>query len=223
MKSVGLVVEKHWRFPLVACVLLLCGAAFAGGCSGSVEAISPSGIEAHELDALSDPETTPPGDIADREWSPGPTEDVAVCDDPSDETPAAGAPDTEASAQSVPATASPSRSGVDLVYFHTAQACGCMAEMGDVIKTAVHESFPEAINDNTVRFHSIISDDPANAYFVRMYGSQQFDLFIVTYDGGKAMATQVPEIWSLIGDNEAVATAVTARIADVLARSAQPS
>ena len=110
---------------------------------------------------------------------------------------------------------------VDLVYFHTGNACGCLAEVGDVIETAVRTHFPEEMEQKTVRFFSVISDDPANQHLVRMYESQAFDLFLVTYEGGEAQATQVYEIWSLLGDNEAIALTVKSRVADSLAQSAQ--
>lgn len=110
---------------------------------------------------------------------------------------------------------------VDLVYFHPADACGCLAEVGDVIETAVRTYFPEEMEQKTVRFFSVISDDPANQLLVRMYESQPFDLFLVTYEGDKAEATQVYEIWNLLGDNEAIALAVKSEVADCLAQSAQ--
>lgn len=91
-----------------------------------------------------------------------------------------------------------------------------MAEVKGIIDSALRTNFAEEMERKAVRFFSVVSDDPANQDLVRMYGSQQFDLFLVTYEGGKARATQVYEIWSLLGDNEAIALAVTSRVADSL-------
>lgn len=108
---------------------------------------------------------------------------------------------------------------VDLVYFHTANPCGCLGEVEGVIRTALQTAFPEEMAQKQVRLFSVISDDPASENLVRMYGSQQFDLFLVTYEGDKASATQVYEIWSLLGDNEAIALVVQSRVADNLMQS----
>jgi len=120
--------------------------------------------------------------------------------------------------------ASPAQSPlrVDMVYFHTGNPCGCMAEVEGVIDSSLRTYFPEEMEAKTIRFFSVVSDDPANQDLVRMYGSQQFDLFLVTYEGGRAEATQVYEIWSLLGDNEAIALAVESRVAEKLTVSAQP-
>ena len=126
-----------------------------------------------------------------------------------------GGDNTEASAAT--ATAAQVTSRVDLVYFHTANPCGCMAEIGDVIDSALQTHFADEMDRKTVRFFTVVSDDPANENLVRMYGSQQFDLFLVTYEGGKARSTQVYEIWALLGDNEAIALAVKSRVADAVA------
>ena len=194
----------------------------AAGCSGDVASTHPSQTTDKGSSAVLPSDDIPAGSSSDPEASIEMDDETPVDGDLSDETPTAKSPDTLTSTASAPAAASTPMSGVDLVYFHTAEACGCMAEMGDVIVAALYEHFPQAVDDKAVRFHSIVSDDPANAYYVRMYGSQAFDLFLVTYEGGNARATQVYEIWSLLGDNEAVALAVKSRVADGLARSAQP-
>jgi len=134
-----------------------------------------------------------------------------------------GHPDTAANsgddreAAEATATATQVISHVDLVYFHAANPCGCMAEVEDVIESALQTHFPDEMDRKTLRFFSVVSDDPTNDNLVRMYGSQQFDLFLVTYEGGKARSTQVYEIWALLGDNEAIALAVKSRVADSLA------
>jgi hypothetical protein len=121
--------------------------------------------------------------------------------------------------ESVAATDTPAQvtSRVDLVYFHTANPCGCMAEVEGVIESSLRTHFAGEMDQKTVRFFSVVSDDPSNENLVRMYGSQQFDLFLVTYEGGKARATQVYDIWSLLGDNEAIALVVKSKVADSLA------
>jgi hypothetical protein len=110
------------------------------------------------------------------------------------------------------ASATPVPARVDLVYFRTADACGCLAEIEDVIKAALQDRFPEELEDKSLRFHTVISDDPANAYYVRMYNSQLFDLFLVTYQGDKANATRVHEIWPLMNDYEALGRCVEALV-----------
>jgi hypothetical protein len=97
---------------------------------------------------------------------------------------------------------------VDLVYFHTEYACGCMAEIGDVIKTALQTHFPDEMEQKTVKFYSVVSDDPKNQDLVRLYGSQPFDLFVVTYEEGTAKATASYGIWAYTGDYEAMASYV---------------
>jgi len=111
-------------------------------------------------------------------------------------------------------------SRVDLVYFHTANPCGCMAEIGDVIKGALQARFPDEMEQKAVRFHSVVSDDPKNESIVRMYGSQPFDLFIVTYEGGKASATAVYEIWAYMNDYDALGAHVLQRVEGALSRVA---
>ncbi len=107
---------------------------------------------------------------------------------------------------------------VDLVFFQTFNACGCLGEIGDVIRTALYEHLPEEMENKTVRFHSLYSDDPANQQYVRMYGSQPFDFFIVTYEDGKAVATPVREIWVLMDDYDALGAYVVQRVDKIMGR-----
>lgn len=107
---------------------------------------------------------------------------------------------------------------VDLVFFQTFNACGCLGEIGDVIKAALYQYLPEEMEAKTVRFHSLYSDDPANQQYVRMYGSQPFDLFIVTYEGGKAAATPVRDVWLLMDDYDALGAYVVYRVETSLGR-----
>lgn len=113
---------------------------------------------------------------------------------------------------------SPSEPRVDLVFFQTFNACGCLGEIGDVIKTALYQDLPEEMEDKSVRFYSLYSDDPANQTYVRMYGSQPFDFFIVTYEGGRAAATPVREIWILMDDYDALGAYVVQRVEQSLGR-----
>jgi hypothetical protein len=193
-------------------ILLLVGL----GCSENVGALDVTAPSTENDDGsgavVSDPALAADGEAAS---PPGANSFVESAAGESDVATAAGDEVDEADATAGPAT---TVSRVDLVYFHTAYACGCMAEIGDVIKGALQDHFPDEIEQKTVRFHSVISDDPKNESIVRMYGSQPFDLFIVTYEGGKASATPVYEIWAYMDDYDALGAYVLQRVEGALSR-----
>ncbi len=93
---------------------------------------------------------------------------------------------------------------VDLVFFHIPGACGCLGEIGDVIEAALYDFFPEEMADRTVRYYMVASNHPDNQSYVRMYGSQPFDLFVVTYDEGAAQPYPVRGIWAHMDDYDAL-------------------
>ncbi len=94
--------------------------------------------------------------------------------------------------------------GVDVVYFETERPCECMAEVGDSVERAVQTHFQDELQSGALRFFMVVSDDPANEEIVSMFNSQAFDLFVVQYEDGKGTATPVYEIWTLMGDDEAI-------------------
>ena len=185
------------------------------GCSENVGALDVTALSTEHDDGsdalVSDPVLAADGEAASPSGANGFVESAAG------ESGATNAGDEvdEADATAGPVTPV---SRVDLVYFHTAYACGCMAEIGDVIKGALQSHFLDEIEQKTVRFHSVVSDDPKNESIVRMYGSQPFDLFIVTYEGGKASATPVYEIWAYMDDYDALGAYVLQRVEGALSR-----
>lgn len=93
---------------------------------------------------------------------------------------------------------------VDLVFFHIPGACGCLGEIGDVIEAALYDFFPEEIADGTLRYYMVASNHPDNQSYVHMYGSQPFDLFVVTYDEETAQPYPVRGIWAHMDDYDAL-------------------
>jgi hypothetical protein len=185
------------------------------GCSANVGALDVTALATENDDGsgavVSDPVLAADGEAASPPGANGFVESAAG---------ESGATNAGDEVDEVDATAEPVTpvSRVDLVYFHTAYACGCMAEIGDVIKGALQAHFPEEIEQKTVRFHSVVSDDPKNESIVRMYGSQPFDLFIVTYEGGKPSATPVYEIWAYMDDYDALGAYMLQRVEGALSR-----
>ena len=176
----------------------------AAGCAAStvpdVEQIPVDESVLHPSDegaALEDEDSNPPAQAIEAKPEP---EEERLSADPEDDASAATESETVA-----PAIES---KRVDLVYFHTEYACGCLAEIGDVIETALHTYFPDEMAQKTVRFYPVVSDDPKNEQLVRVYGSQPFDLFIVTYEEGRVEATPVHGIWAFMDDYEALAASV---------------
>lgn len=185
------------------------------------------------------PEAAPAGQTPFQELEPSAQEAVSGNVNPASPAPAVGAEpalagtgeetgdvpseDTGDGSQETPAAPLPTVPRVDLVYFHTASACGCMAEIGDVIESAVSARFSAEIEQKTVKFHSVVSDDSKNESIVRMYGSQPFDLFIVTYEGGKASATPLYEMWAYMNDYDALGAYVVQRVEGALSRATDHS
>jgi hypothetical protein len=205
----------RWRVRLLLCCSVL----------GALLVLSAGCIQ---------PDVAPAGQPPFQELEPSAQEPVSGGVNPEAPAPAVGAEPaliganqetdsihSESTADDSPETAAaPLQSipRVDLVYFHTASACGCMAEIGDVIETAVSARFPDQMEQKTVNFQSVVSDDPKNASVVRMYGSQPFDLFLVTYEGGEASSTPLYEMWAYMNDYDALGAYVVQRVEGALSR-----
>jgi len=102
--------------------------------------------------------------------------------------------------------------GVDVVYFEIAKPCDCMAEVGDAVELAIQTYFEEEVRSGELRFFVIVSDDEANSALVKLFNSQPFDLFVVSFDDGQGLAEPVYDIWNLMGDNEAIVELVRAAV-----------
>ena len=102
--------------------------------------------------------------------------------------------------------------GVDVVYFEVAEPCDCMAEVGDAVELAIDNYFAGQIQDGSLRFYIVVSDDANNQPLLETFRAQTFDLMIVTYEGGQGMVQPIYEIWNLMGDNEAIAAYVHAAV-----------
>ena len=94
---------------------------------------------------------------------------------------------------------------VQVVYFHIANPCDCMAAFGEAIADSINTNFQAELASGVVKFIDVVSDDAANAATVEAFDSQPSDLFVVTSIGEATSVEPDNEIWSLMGDDEAVA------------------
>jgi hypothetical protein len=108
--------------------------------------------------------------------------------------------------------------GVDVLYFETANPCDCMAEVGVAIKNSVATHFAEELQNGELRFFVIVSDDWANKATFELFNNQPFDLFIVEFEDGSGVATPVNEFWGMMGDNEAIDSFVQERVQESLSK-----
>ncbi|MBN1857020.1 MAG: hypothetical protein JW846_08720 [Dehalococcoidia bacterium] len=110
----------------------------------------------------------------------------------------------ESAPESAPTDEVPAVS-VQLVYFHVANPCDCMAVFGEAVADSVNTNFQAELASGVVELVDVVSDDPANAATVEAFDSQPSDLFVVTRVGDAVSVEPDYEIWGLMGDNEAVA------------------
>ncbi len=108
--------------------------------------------------------------------------------------------------------------GVDVFYFEEENPCECMAEFGVVIKDAIRTSFTSELQDGSLRFFVVFSDDWSNREVLEMFDNPFYDLYIVEFESGNGTATPVREIWSMMGDDDVLASYVEARVRDALSR-----
>jgi len=94
---------------------------------------------------------------------------------------------------------------VQLVYFHIANPCSCMAVFGGAIADSINTNFQTELASGELKFIDVVSDDAANKEIVEAFDSQPSDLFVVTTIGDAISVEPDYDIWSLMGDNEAVA------------------
>ncbi|MBN1376288.1 MAG: hypothetical protein JXA01_09045 [Dehalococcoidia bacterium] len=90
---------------------------------------------------------------------------------------------------------------VELVYFHTEEACHCMSVVEENIKYAVDTYFKEEVTGGKVKLTAIVSDDPGNAALVKEYDAMLFTLFIKEVRGNNEKVYPVSEIWNMTGDD----------------------
>lgn len=107
-------------------------------------------------------------------------------------------------------------SGVDVLYFEESTACDCMAETGAVIKETVQTHFAKELQNGTLRFYVVYSDNWANREVFDLFKNQPFDLFVVEFEQGRGVATPLYELWGMIGDDEAIDRYVRERVAQSL-------
>jgi hypothetical protein len=89
---------------------------------------------------------------------------------------------------------------VELVYFHTKDACHCMSVVKDNIKYAVDTYFKDEVASGKVKLTMIVSDDPANSKIVEKYDAMLFVLFIKEIRGSNERIYPVSAIWNMTGD-----------------------
>lgn len=102
--------------------------------------------------------------------------------------------------------------GVDVVYFEVAEPCDCMAEVGDAVELAIDNNFAGQIQDGSLRFYIVVSDDANTQPLLETFRAQPFDLMIVTYEDGHGTVQPIYEIWNLMGDNAAIEEYVRAAV-----------
>jgi len=110
--------------------------------------------------------------------------------------------------------------GVDVLYFEEGGACDCMAEVGDAVEHSIRSNFAAELESGDLRFFIVASDDPANEATVEMFDAQLFDLFIIEYSDGRGEATPVYEIWTFMGDDDAIESYVKGLVEGALADQA---
>lgn len=91
---------------------------------------------------------------------------------------------------------------LEMVYFHRASPCHCMAVVEDYIKTVVYLDFSDELNSGKLVYRSIVSDDQANRELVARYGAYLFQLFFTEYRGKQERTYPVDGIWALRGEPE---------------------
>ena len=94
---------------------------------------------------------------------------------------------------------------VEVVYFHTANPCDCMAVFGEAIADSINANFEAELASGELKFIDVVSDDAANKEIVEAFDSQPSDLFVGIRIGDVTTAEPDYEIWNLMGDDEAVA------------------
>jgi hypothetical protein len=134
---------------------------------------------------------------------------VPVGCSPGEDASAAPSPVADA-AESVPADSltegqATAAGSVQVVYFHVAKPCECMAAVGQAIAYSIDTYFQTELASGLLSFVDVVSDDAANASAVESFGSQPFDLFFVTTIGDESSVEPDYDIWNLMGDDEAIA------------------
>ena len=145
------------------------------------------------------------------------------CSEDADVTPVAppaAEPAEVVSADDPPLSEETAAGSVEVVYFHIANPCDCMAVFGEAVADSINANFEAELASGVVSFVDVVSDDPANVATVEDFDSQPSDIFVVTRVGDVTSVEPDYDIWSLMGDNEAVAQYVKSLVETKLAELA---
>lgn len=113
--------------------------------------------------------------------------------------PACAAP---APAQTVDEKPSTPPDRLEIVYFHRANPCHCMAVVEGYIRQVIYLDFASEEANGKIVYKSVISDDPANKELVAKYRAYLFQLFFTEYRGKQERIYPVDQIWALRDDPE---------------------
>lgn len=91
---------------------------------------------------------------------------------------------------------------LEIVYFHRANPCHCMAVVEGYIKQVIYLDFASEEASGKIVYRSVVSDDPANKELVKKYRAYLFQLFFTEYRGKQERTYPVDQIWALRDDPE---------------------
>lgn len=91
---------------------------------------------------------------------------------------------------------------LEIVYFHRANPCHCMAVVEDYIRAVLYLDFNRELDNGKLAYKSIVSDDPKNQEIVAKYRAYLFQLFFTEYRGKQERTYPVDGIWALRDDPE---------------------
>jgi hypothetical protein len=102
---------------------------------------------------------------------------------------------------------------VDVVYFHRTQRCYTCLYAEEQTRYAVETFFADELASGKVTFQSINVQDEANADIVEKYNNASYlTLCINTVTDGTDHIEEVPDIWLVIGDDDAFVETVKNKI-----------
>ncbi len=86
---------------------------------------------------------------------------------------------------------------LEIVYFHRANPCHCLAVVEEYIRAVVYLDFNRELDEGKLVYKSIVSDDPANRNMLAKYRAYLFQLFFTEYRGKQERTYPVDGIWAL--------------------------
>jgi len=105
-------------------------------------------------------------------------------------------------AQTVEEEAKGAPDRLEIVYFHRANPCHCLAVVEGYIRTVLYLDFNTELDGGKLVYKSIVSDDPKNREIVAKYRAYLFQLFFTEYRGKQERTYPVDGIWALRDDPE---------------------